>query len=174
MSLEPNRRVGVWSLPWRWQILSIPLKTGRGSGADVFPPNDLCPSRSSHSVLVKMHPITFYMIVFLGSVRFLGWMLLFVFFGLPIVSCPVINSLILGCLSALVFVLNNFLILDIWCSAISHHPGCFCPWTFFQNIGFNMVPSHPLKSHLATQLGYSAGEFQALQLILHAVFGVVD
>ena len=29
-------------------------------------------------------------------------------------------------------------------------------------------------SHLATQLGYSAGEFQALQLIVLAVLGVVD
>ena len=28
-------------------------------------------------------------------------------------------------------------------------------------------------SHLATQLGYSAGEFQALQLIVLATFGVV-
>ena len=25
-SLDSNRRVGVWSLPWRWHILSIPLK----------------------------------------------------------------------------------------------------------------------------------------------------
>ena len=32
----------------------------------------------------------------------------------------------------------------------------------------------PLMSHLATQLGYSAGEFQALQLIVLATFGVVD
>ena len=29
-------------------------------------------------------------------------------------------------------------------------------------------------SHLATQLGYSAGEFQAWQLIVLATFGVVD
>ena len=29
-------------------------------------------------------------------------------------------------------------------------------------------------SHLATQLGYSAGEFQALQMIVLAAFGVVD
>ena len=50
----------------------------------------------------------------------------------------------------------------------------FCPWTFFQNIGFNMVLSDPLMSHLATQLGYSAGEFQALQLIVLVTFGVVD
>ena len=46
--LDSNRRVGVWSLPWRWHILSIPLTTGRGTGAetceldDVFPPDDLC------------------------------------------------------------------------------------------------------------------------------------
>ena len=32
----------------------------------------------------------------------------------------------------------------------------------------------PFMSHLATQLGYSAGEFQALQLIVLAAFGVVD
>ena len=38
----------VWSLPWHWHILSIPLTTGRGTGAetcgldDVFPPDDLC------------------------------------------------------------------------------------------------------------------------------------
>ena len=37
-----------------------------------------------------------------------------------------------------------------------------------------MVPSNPFMSHLATQLGYSAGEFHALQLIVLATFGVVD
>ena len=47
--------------------------------------------REYHSVLVKLHPITFYRIVFLGSARFLGWMPLFVFFGLPIVSCSLIK-----------------------------------------------------------------------------------
>ena len=84
------------------------------------------------------------------------------------------NSFIPGCLWLLAFVLNNTLILGIWCSTIPHLSGCFCPWTFFQNIGFNMVPSDPFMSHLATQLGYSAGEFQALQLIVLATFGVVD
>ena len=48
------------------------------------------------------------------------------------------------------------------------------PWTFFQNIGFNIVPSGPFMSHLATQLGYSAVEFQTLQPIVLATFGVVD
>ena len=52
-----------------------------------------------------------------------------------------------------------------------HLPGCFCP--FFQNIGFNMVPSEPFMSHLATQFGYNAGEFQALQLIVLAMFGAL-
>ena len=117
------------------------------------------------SALVELHPITFYRTVFLVSKRFLGWMPLFVFFGLPIVSFTMINSLILGCLWPLVFVLNNILILGIWRSPISHLRGCFCPWTFFQNIGFNMVPSDPFMSHLATLLGYPAGEFQAMQLI---------
>ena len=57
---------------------------------------------------------------------------------------------------------------------IPHLQGCFCPWTFFENIGFNTVLTDPFMSHLATQLGYSAGEFQALQLIVLAAFGVVD
>ena len=83
-------------------------------------------------------------------------------------------NLILGCLWLLVFVLNNILILGIWCSTIPHLPGCSCPWTFFENIGFNMVLTDTFMSHLTTQLGYSAGEFQALQLIVLAAFGVVD
>ena len=36
------------------------------------------------------------------------------------------------------------------------------------------VLTDPFMSHLATQLGYSAGEFQALQLIVLVAFGVVD
>ena len=55
--------------------------------------------RECHSVLAKLHPITFYRIVFLGSARFLGWMPLFVFFGLPIVSCSLISPCGCGDLS---------------------------------------------------------------------------
>ena len=84
------------------------------------------------------------------------------------------KNLILGCLWLLVFVLNNILILGIWCSTIPHLPGCFCPWAFVEIIGFNTVLTDPFMSHLATQLGYSAGEFQALQLIVLAAFGVAD
>ena len=57
---------------------------------------------------------------------------------------------------------------------IPHLPGCFCPWTFFENIGFNTMLTDSVMSHLATQPGYSAGEFQASQLIVLAAFGVVD
>ena len=45
--LDSNRRVGVWSLPWRLHIFSIPLTSGRGTSPetcgldDVFPPDDL-------------------------------------------------------------------------------------------------------------------------------------
>ena len=84
------------------------------------------------------------------------------------------KSLLLGCLWPLLFVLNNTLILGIWCSTIPHLPGCFCPWTFFENIGFNTVLTDPFMSYVDTQLGYSAGEFQALPLIVLAAFGVVD
>ena len=59
-----------------------------------------------------------------------------------------INNLILGCLWPLIFVLNNILTLGIWRSAISHLPGCFCPWTFFQNIGFNMMPYRTPLCHI--------------------------
>ena len=65
-------------------------------------------------------------------------------------------------------------IFHIWCSTMPDLPWCFCPWTFFENIGFNTVLTDPFMSHLATQLGYSAGEFKALQLIVLAAFGVVD
>ena len=56
----------------------------------------------------------------------------------------------------------------------AHLPGCFCPWTFRLNIGLNTSPSDSFVSYLNSHLGYSAGEFQALQLIVLAVFGALD
>ena len=129
--------------------------------------------RECHSVLAKLHPITFYRIISGEcAVPGLNATLCFLWFN----NCILLfdKSLILGCLWPLVLVLNNILILGIWCSTIPHLPGCFCPWTFFENIGFNTVLIDPFMSHLAIQLGYSAGEFQALQLIVLAAFGVVD
>ena len=123
----------------------------------------LFPSRCSVSIYIYIH-------IYIYA-------LLYEFCFLWFTNCGLLsddNSLIPRCLWLLTFVLNNTLILGIWCSTTPHLPGCFCPWTFFQNIGFNMVPSDPFMSHLATQFGYSAGEFQALQLILLATCGVVD
>ena len=175
--------MGVWSLAWCWHIpILLTAGRGISAETcgldDVFPPNDLCPRLCvdifintyaniyTSSVIGRMYTYTRSVVqywwsctpsqsigLFWGSARFLCWMLLFVFFGLPIVSCSMINSLILGCVWPLVFVLNNILTLGIWRSAISHLPGSFCPWTFFQNIGFNMAPYDPFMSHLATQLG---------------------
>ena len=108
--------------------------------------------RECHSVLAKLHPITFYRGM-RGS-----WS-----------ECHFVFSLVYQLCQP-----NTNLILGIWCSTIPHLPGCFCPRTFFENIGFNTVPTDPFMSHLATQLGYSVGEFQALQLIVLATFGVVD
>ena len=201
--LDSNRRVEVWSLPWHWHILSIPLTTGRGTSAetcwldDVFPPDDL----GSHPealcwyicIYIWMYiPYTSSVIgrIYNGSViqywrsctpsRSIGKCevpgLNATFCFLWFINCVLLfdKNLILGCLWLLVFVLNNILILGIWCSTILHLPGCFCPWTFFENIGFNTVLTDTFMSHLTTQLGYSAGEFQALQLIVLAAFGVVD
>ena len=59
-------------------------------------------------------------------------------------------------------------------SANAQLPGCFCPWTFALNIGLNMFPLDSFMSCLHSLLGYSTGEFQALQLIVLAAFGAVD
>ena len=120
------------------------------------------------------NPITVYRIVVWGVHGSCGECHLLFSLVLPIVSCSMIIKLLLGCLWPLIFVLNNILTPGILRSAISYLPGCFCPWTFFRNIGFSMVPSNPFMSHLDTQLGYFTGEFQALQLIILVVFGVVD
>ena len=71
--LDSNRRVGVWSLQWRWHILSIPLTTGRGTSAetcgldDVFPPDDL---GSRPEALCK------YTYIYIYIYAFLIWVLL--------------------------------------------------------------------------------------------------
>ena len=200
--LDSNRRMGVWSLPWRWHILSFPMTTGRGTSAetcgldDVFPPDDLGSRPEALCQYICIYicvyiPYTSSVIgrIYNGSViqywrsctpsRSIGECavpgLNATFCFLWFTNCVLLfdKNLMLGCLWLLVFVLD-ILILGIWCSTIPHLPGCFCPWTFFENIGFNTVLTDSFMSHPATQLGYSAGEFQALQLIVLAAFGVVD
>ena len=48
----------------------------------------------------------------------------------------------------------------IWCSTIPHLPGCFCPWTFFENIGFNTVLRTPLCHILLLNLDILQGSFR--------------
>ena len=47
-------------------------------------------------------------------------------------------------------------------------------WTVSLNIGLKMLPSDSFTACLHSLLGYSTGEFQALQLIVLAAFGAVD
>ena len=114
--------------------------------------------REFRSVLVKLHPITVHRTVFSVCGSCVECHLLFSLVS-RIVSCSMINRLKLWSLWPLVFVLNNILTLGILHSAISHFPACFCPWTFFKNIGFNMVPSDPFMSHLAAQLARGVSGF---------------
>ena len=48
------------------------------------------------------------------------------------------------------------------------------PRDILLNIGLNMLPSDSFVSSLDSLLAYSIGDFQALQLIVLAVFGAVD
>ena len=58
--LDENKSMGVWSLPWRWRILTIPLKAGRGIDAktcgleDVFRPNDLGSGLYTQRIIICM------------------------------------------------------------------------------------------------------------------------
>ena len=75
--------------------------------------------KECRSMAVKLHLITVYWTVVWECAVALS-NATFGFFGLPIVSCSMINSLILGCLWPLVVVLNTVLTLGFWRSAISH------------------------------------------------------
>ena len=55
-----------------------------------------------------------------------------------------------------------------------HLPGSFCPWFLSLNVGLNMLPSDSFLSCLDFLLGYSTGEFQALQLIVLSLFGAME
>ena len=59
-------------------------------------------------------------------------------------------------------------------SANAQLPGFFRSWTSCLNIGLNMFPMDSFMSRLHSLLGYSTGEFHALQLIVLAAFGAVD
>ena len=72
----------------------------------------------------------------------------------------------------------NFTLVFLYLSSSSFAnaqlPGCFRPWTFSLNIDLNMLRFNCFISCLHFWLGYSTGEFQALQLIVLAAFDAVD
>ena len=57
-------------------------------------------------------------------------------------------------------------------SANTQLPGCVLDILLY--IGLNMFPLDSFMSCLHSLLGYSTGEFQALQLIVLAAFGAMD
>ena len=68
----------------------------------------------------------------------------------------------------------GFLYISSSCFANAQLPGCFSPCTFSLNIALNMFPLDSFMPCLHSLLGYSTGEFQALQLMVIAAFGAVD
>ena len=84
---------------------------------------------------------------------------------------------IIGIFMAIHYFLNytlGFMQLSSSGSANAQLPGCFRPWTFSLNIGLNMLPSDSFVSCLHSLLGYSTGEFHALQLIVLVAFDAAD
>ena len=96
----------------------------------------------------------------LGSAWFLCWTPLFIFFGFT--KCILLydnktNNMMLVTIS---FRFKQHF--DTRYIAFCNHspPRRLCPWNFFQNIGFSVVPSDPFMSDLDTKLGYSTGGFR--------------
>ena len=58
--------------------------------------------------------------------------------------------------------------------ANTHFSGLLCVWVFSLNIRLNMLPSDYFMPCLDFLLEYSTSESQALQLIVHVVFGAFD
>ena len=86
-------------------------------------------------------------------------------------------QLLLEFLCPLLFILTYTLKLSEtrWFWFCNYAPAwMFLPLELLLNIGLNMLPSDPFMSYLDSLLWYCTGEFQALHLIVLAVFGAVD
>ena len=140
---------------------------------DVFPPDDLSSGPYTQSIIrfffflyIKLMCPYFILLIYTDGERDGLWM-----------ACPFRTLVVLYRMFPFIIclILMNYLMEFYFISFVNAHlPGCFCPWTFRLNIGLNTSPSDSFVSYLNSHLGYSAGEFQALQLIVLAVFGAVD
>ena len=175
--LDSNRRVGRCVSSW-WPLfpprnsVSIYLclcilYTSSGNMTYIYI------QKRCRPVLLKLRPITVYRTV-LASEQLLCLMSLVVWFGFT--NCVLLYD---DKTNTRVFVTVGIRFKQhfdtryfVFCNLSP--PKMFCPWTLFQNIGFKMVPSALFMSHLDTQIEYSTGDFQALQLIVLVAFGVVD
>ena len=129
--------------------------------------------RECHSVLAKLHPITFYRIVFLGSARFLGWMPFVVFFGLPIVSCSLIKSDSRMLVTFAICFKQHFDTRYL----VFYNPSL--PRMFLSlDLLWEYRIQHGVNGPFYVTSTYSTWifcrEFQALQVIVLAAFGIVD
>ena len=154
------------------------VTAGRGISAetcgldDVFPPDDLSSGPYTQSIIrffflyIKLMCPYFILLIYTDGERDGLWM-----------ACPFRTLVVLYRMFPFIIclILMNYLMELYFIGFVNAHlPGCFCPWTFRLNIGLNTSPSDSFVSYLNSHLGYSAGEFQALQLIVLAVFGAVD
>ena len=138
----------------------------------MFPPDDLSSGPYTQSIIrffflyIKLMCPYFILLIYTDGERDGLWM-----------ACPFRTLVVLYRMFPFIIclILMNYLMEFYFIGFVNAHlPGCFCPWTFRLNIGLNTSPSDSFVSYLNSHLGYSAGEFQALQLIVLAVFGAVD
>ena len=133
-----NRRVGVWSLPWHWHILSILIDNRSRNrrrnlwvGWCVSSWWTLFPSRSS--VIYLYIYIYIYIYTYIYIMHFLYKFCFLSFTNWVLLSGD--NSLIPGCLWLLAFLLNDNLILSIWLLDLT------CPTIYsYQDISTILFP----------------------------------
>ena len=65
----------------------------------------------------------------------------------------------------------GFVKLGISGSVIVYIPGCFYPWLFFKDIGFNMLPSDSFMSNVCSPIRKPIKGYQTLNLIILASVG---
>ena len=125
--------------------------------------------RECHSVLARLHPITFYRGM-RGSWSECHFVFSLVYqLCLALWSQPNTRMLVTLCICLKQYFDTRYLVFYN-----TSPPRMFLSLDLLWEYRIQHGATDPFMSHLATQLGYSAGEFQALQLIVLATFGVVD
>ena len=197
--LDSNRRVGVRSLPsspshwqqveeqalkpvgWTMCFLLMTLVPVRKLCVNIYVYIYMCVhslyefcyrsyiQRECHSVLARLHPITFYRGM-RGSWSECHFVFSLVYqLCLALWSQPNTRMLVTLCICLKQSFDTRYLVFYNTSS-----PRMFLSLDLLWEYRIQHGATDPFMSHLATQLGYSAGEFQALQLIVLATFGVVD